>query len=176
MSLTHDTTSATSDHELQHLRDRLEVTDLVSRLGVCLDEGRFDAMRSLFVEDATARTPGGYAEDRDALIAQASRNHTPDQRIQHVITDVLVDLDTDTDTDRDHGGGSGRAEVRANLVVAFASLTELPAGVPAPTAQYVLGEVYRFEVVRTPDGWRFAQVEATPLWRFGTPPTPPQPA
>ncbi len=77
------------------LIDRLEIADLVSRLGVVLDEGRFTEMPELFVENATARTPGGVAQGRDAVVAQAERNHGPDLNVQHVITNVLVDLDGD---------------------------------------------------------------------------------
>lgn len=145
------------DTQVQKLVDRNEITDLVHRLGVCLDEGRFDEMRFLFVEQATARTPGGTAEGREALIAQASRNHTPDDRMQHVITNVLIDL------------GGDRATVRANLVVHFASLHNEAL---APPVQFTLGEVYRFDAVRTPEGWRISRVEATPVWMSGTRPQP----
>jgi SnoaL-like domain len=142
---------------LQQLLDRSEITDLVYRLGVCLDEGRFDEMRTLFVEEATARTPGGTAEGREALVAQARRNHRSDERIQHVTTNLLVAPDGD------------RATVRANLVVHFAPSGD-PAGgaAPAPPARFVLGEVYRFDVVRTPQGWRFSRVETSPVWMSGS--------
>jgi hypothetical protein len=146
----------------QRLVDRTEVTDLVSRLGVVLDEGRFDEMETLLAEDVTVRTPGGAAEGRDAAIAQASRNHDPEQPIQHLITNLLVDLDGD------------RASARANLVVHFGATDRGAA--PAPPVVYTLGEVYRFGLVRTPDGWRFARIETTAVWYSGTPIRPPQPA
>lgn len=162
---------ATIDIALQQLLDRNEITDLVSRLGAALDEGRFEDMRSLLVEEVTARTPGGAKEGRDAVVAMASKNHRPEWGHEHVITNVLIDLDGD------------RATVRANLVVHSAS--ENPADpdsapdpsstVPpltAPEVTFMLGEVYRFDVVRTGQGWRFARVEATPTWRWGTRPQP----
>ena len=155
-----DITASTS---LQQLLDRNEIEDLVYRLGVCLDEGRFDDMGALFVDEATARTPGGRAEGRAALVAQAARNHRPDERIQHVITNVLVGLE-----------GDG-ATVRANLVVHFATPAEGQKPVLAQPIQFVLGEVYRFDVVRTPQGWRFSGVETTPLWMSGTLDRTPQP-
>jgi hypothetical protein len=158
----------TTDATLQLLADRSEIADLVNRLGAVLDEGRFDEMRSLLVEEATARTPGGTAEGRDAMVAQASRNHRPEQAIQHLITNLLVDLDGD------------RASARANLVVHFGpaggggsgSLPESPASPaspapPVPPVEFTLGEVYRFELVRTPEGWRFTRVETTPVWMSG---------
>src|SRR5258708_33935379 len=144
--------------KMQQLMDRSEIVDLVSRLGVVLDEGRFDEMQALFVEDATARTPGGTAEGREALVAQASRNHGPDQRVQHVITNVLVDLEGD------------RASVRANLAVNFTVASVAGAPVIAPIVQFTLGEVYRFAVVRTGEGWRVARVGPLPVGGSGTPP------
>jgi hypothetical protein len=151
--------TATTDTEVARLVDRADITDVVHRLGVCLDEGRFDEMRTLFVDDATARTPGGTAEGRDALVEQASRNHPSDRRIQHMITNVVVDQAGDA------------AEVRANLVVHFAQAGDA-VGAPATPLGYTLGEVYRFRAVRTAGGWRLARVEAEPVWTSGSPVRP----
>jgi hypothetical protein len=141
------------------LLDRDEIATLVHRLGACLDEARFDDLRTLFTPDAVASTPGGVAEGIDAVIAQASRNHSPDDGIQHLISGVLVDPDGDT------------ATVRANLVVTFARRTPAPAASaasaasgPAPRAPAALGEVYRFAARRTPAGWRLTRVATTPVW------------
>jgi hypothetical protein len=156
------TTSTVIEAErgLQQLYDRAEITDLVYRLGVFLDGGRYDEMRELLIEDATVSTPGGRAEGREALIAQARRNHPADQRFQHVTTNVLVDLD-----------GDG-ANVRANLVVTITTPDDAPTNVPVPSPLCTIGEVYTFALVRTPDGWRFSQIETVPLWASGTVPTP----
>ncbi|HLM64024.1 MAG TPA: nuclear transport factor 2 family protein [Acidimicrobiales bacterium] len=137
--------------QVQQLVDHSEITNLVYRLGLFLDDRRFDEMRSLLIEEATVRTPGGTAEGREALIAQASRNHHPDEPTQHIITNVLVELDGD------------RAEVRANLVVNFAAPASDEA-LPAPPRKYALGETYHFDVVRTSEGWRFSGVDARPVW------------
>jgi hypothetical protein len=150
--------STAIDDNLVQLRQHVEalvahneIAALVQRLGACLDEGRFEDLRSIFVEDATAKTPGGLAQGLDALIAQAGRNHSPDDRIQHLISDALIDLDGD------------RATVRANLIVTFARRTDVPG------SHFSLGEVYYFDALRTPDGWRLARVESNPVWTSGTP-------
>jgi SnoaL-like protein len=135
------------ERQVTELVARNAITELVYRLGVALDDGRFDELRSIFTEDSTASTPGGSVEGIDALIAQASRNHSRERRNHHVITNVLVDLDGE------------RADVRANLVVTFAR-----DAVP----YFTLGEVYRFDARRTPDGWRLSRVESTPVWTTGS--------
>lgn len=144
-------------NDVRHLLDRDDITRLVHRLGAALDEGRFDDLRHQFVPSASARTPGGVAEGREAVVAQAARNHRPDEAIQHVITDVVVDVAGDT------------ARVRANLVVSFAprvpAMAEDNSAIPARA--FVLGEVYDITAVRTDDGWRLARVATTPMWRSG---------
>lgn len=136
---------------------RDEITDLVNRLGMVLDEGSFDDLRQLLADDISVRTPGGEATGRDAVVAQARRNHRPEQPIQHLITNLLIDLTGD------------RATARANLVVHFGP--EEPPAIPHPRGaplQLTMGEIYRFELTDTPAGWRFAHIETTPIWSTGT--------
>ncbi|HKA84401.1 MAG TPA: nuclear transport factor 2 family protein [Acidimicrobiales bacterium] len=155
--MTTDTTApglAGASPALAQLVERDEITRLVYRLGACLDEGLFEGMRDLFVDDAVASTPGGVAEGIDALIAQASRNHPADAAIQHLITNVLVDLEGD------------RATVRANLLVTF--------GRPDPDADApsALAEVYNFVARRSSSGWRLARVAVRPVWASHVPLVP----
>ena len=138
---------------LDLLLDRQEITDLVSALGRCLDERDFDGLRELFTADASATTPGGTSTGHDALVEQARRRHSSDQGIQHVITNVLIDLDGD------------QARVRANLLVSFAKTG------PDDAQPFLLGEVYRFELRRTADGWRFTRLGSTPVWTLNRPST-----
>jgi hypothetical protein len=128
-----------------------EIATLVHRLGLCLDEGRFDELRTLLTDDATAFTGGGRSDGADAVVAQARRNHGA-VPVQHAITDVLVDLDAD--------GTS--AAVRANLAVTFVAVDTL-----APTR--TVGSVYHFTARETPAGWRLASVATEPVWLVGEP-------
>ncbi|MDQ8046239.1 MAG: hypothetical protein REI11_16655, partial [Patulibacter sp.] len=58
-----------------------------------------------------------------------------------------------------------RAAVRANLQVVFADPEAVCEPVPEP--RFTLGEVYAFDAVRTPAGWRLARVEIRPVWKIG---------
>jgi len=134
--------------QLSDMQDRVAIADLIYSLGACLDEHRFDDLRTLFTEDAIATTPGGTAQGRDALIAQATRNHQQYARLQHSMTNLLIDLNGD------------HASVRANLHVTFAGESGHP--------ELVLGAVYRFRAQREEDSWRLDGLEVTPVWRQET--------
>ena len=158
--------TTTTMTELQQLSDRAEIIDLVALLGACLDDGSFDDMAELLADNATVRTPGGRAEGRAAVIAQAGRTHPADQSFHHVITNVLVAVDGDL------------ATARANLVVHVSVPGDGPANAnaasPAPAPRAAIGDVYHFGLSRTPAGWRFSWIEIVPVWLSGTlPPTPP---
>lgn len=118
--------------------DRQQLSVLVSRLGLWLDEKSSDT--SLFTEDAEAHTLGGVAKGVDALVEQARRNHTVPT--QHFITNPLIDVDGD------------QAAISANLLVVFAH----------ETGPRLLGERYELRAVRAADGWRISRVQARPIW------------
>ena len=136
---------------LMKLIDREAIGDLIHRFGVVLDEQRFDDLHAVFAEDATITTPGGHAEGLDAIVAQATRNHTPELRTQHLATDLVIDLDGD------------RARARANYIGVFAT----GSGDPAPAPQFQIGSVYHFDLVRAADGWRINTMEMVPTWALG---------
>lgn len=139
--------------QLQRLDDRQAITDLIARLGLMLDEKRFDETASILADDVTVKTPGGSAQGIEAVAAQARRNHIV--RTQHVISGVLIQLDGD------------RAQARANLIATFApdpGSRLMINGEEQRDSYLSLGEVYRFGAVRTQAGWRLSQIETEPLW------------
>ena len=144
-----ETTSKRPD-SVQRLIDRSEIADVVTRLGLWLDEKRWDEARSILTENATAETPGGRVAGVDQLTEQARRNHLVPTH--HAITNISIDLDGD------------RAMVKANLIATFVHGPD----VSGPLFQ--LGERYRFEAVRTRDGWRLSHVESEPVWTVGSRP------
>jgi hypothetical protein len=144
------TTTATAGlARLQELADRADLADLLSRQGLWLDDQRFDDAANIFTEDAVVHTQGGQSQGLKALTAQARRVHADFAATQSVTSGVLIDIDGD------------RATVRANLIATFVR------DAAAPEPAFMIGERYRFEAVRTSQGWRFSRVEVTPVWSSG---------
>jgi uncharacterized protein (TIGR02246 family) len=129
----------------------VEITQLLYRLYALLDERDFDGLASVFTPDADGRTPGGHARGRDTLIAQARRNHEQIPRLQHRVSNVLVEP-----------VGDDEAQVRAVIDSVFADESATPA--------YQLGEVYRARAVRSEGEWRLASFTMEPVWQTGTRP------
>ena len=149
--------------QITRLADRVELTELIFRVGLCLDEHRFEDLGDLFVEDGVAVTAGGTARGRADLVAQAAQNNAQYDRMQHVTTNVLIDFEDDVEGG-DGSGGSDRARIRANIIATFCQGAE-----QHPVA--VRGGVSLGRAVRTSDGWRLTEIEARPTWavRAGEP-------
>jgi hypothetical protein len=146
----HDT--ATLPPATRELVDRSEVTDLISRLGVWLDEQRIDDLGAIFTEDVVGEFTGQEPfHGLDALIEHARDNLPKYDRIQHVITNVLVDLNGE------------RAAVRANLIATHVH------DAANPSSFFQVGGLYAFDAVRDSDAWRLSKVKLDLLWTAGSP-------
>jgi len=124
----------------EQLSDRAELTDLVARLGRWLDAGAEGDATDVLADDVTATTPGGRAEGREAVAAQARANH--DVPTLHQITNVLVDLDGD------------EATIGAAVTATFAD-------------DGATGGRYELAARRTGAGWRLTAVGMRPVYRRG---------
>jgi hypothetical protein len=143
----HATSIAASD-----VADRLELEQLVARVGQCLDDGRYDDLRTIYTDDAVADTPGGRAEGIDAVVAQARRSHERFAAVHHLITGTTAEVDGD------------HAHVRAEYVAVFRQDAAAP--------MLAQGASYRFTARRTTAAWRLASVTSLPRWRWGDLPAP----
>jgi SnoaL-like protein len=123
---------------LDQLADRAELSDLVAHLGRWLDEGAQGDASDLLTDDVIAQTPGGHAEGRAAVVAQARRNH--DVPTLHQMTNVLVDVRGDD------------ATIDAAVTVTFAD-------------DRAAGGRYALEAARTGAGWRLRELTMRPVWR-----------
>jgi hypothetical protein len=135
---------------VQELTDRLEITDLVTRLGHWLD-GRGGDPSTIYDRDIVARSPRGEFRGFDEVLAFVTRDDPSGDRYQHFHADVLVRLSGD------------RAEVTANQLVQFFQPGEAP--------HRTSGLRLRYEAIRRPDGWRIAVADIELAWLIGTFPT-----
>lgn len=143
----------------QELADRAAITDVVTRMGWCLDRRDWDGLKALFTDvvytDYTALWGGTPQEAPvDELLAtdkQGSWRRTMDglESTQHLITNILVDVDGDT------------ARATAN-VVGVHRLTN-PHGSPL----WTVGGTYDFQVTRTAGGWRIRAITQGITWVDG---------
>lgn len=139
--------STTTTHTLAAtFGDRLEITDLVGRLGRALDTASYDTIRELFTAEASIRTPGGEQQGIERIIGQAAANHDEYDVTQHLFSDVLTDFDGD------------RAAVTANAIATLVPDAE------QPEKHRMLGTRYDFDAVHTDAGWRFDRMVVTPVW------------
>jgi ketosteroid isomerase-like protein len=125
--------------------DRQAVTDLVTRLYALLDEGRYDELGSVYAEDVELRFPSSDMRGLDQVTAMARRRGERYDRVQHISTDLLVDVDGDA------------ARVRTNHWAVHVHAA----------GRFEAGLVHHFDAARTPDGWRLTRGRADVIWRAG---------
>lgn len=136
--------------DIDQLGDRLEIADLVARLGRWLD-GHGGDPATIYDHDVVARSPRGELDGYDEVLAFVSRAAPEGERVQHFHTDTLVELDGD------------RASVTANQLVQFFRSGQAP--------HRTSGLQVTYEAVRRPDGWRLSVLQIELAWIIGTLPT-----
>jgi SnoaL-like protein len=137
--------------------DRGDLTQLIYRFYAYMEEGRFDDLDAVLSRDVVVSSPGmGVTEGRDAVVADAEAGAKTEDRAQHVVTNVLVDVDGD------------KATVRANVDQLLGSSTT-PAGKIAPEPTLTISSLMRYEAVHSPEGWRVSRIEGDVLWAVEKP-------
>jgi 3-phenylpropionate/cinnamic acid dioxygenase small subunit len=114
-----------SDH------DRIELHELAARYGDLVDAGAWDALGSIFTEEALWEASDTRPYDLRGVEAIRAHFESRSHRIAHHITNVHADE------------SDGIVQLRYRVVVVNADGT-------------VGSGDYRDDVVRTPDGWRIA--------------------
>jgi len=131
---------------MNDLADRLAVADVLVRYGSSLDERDWNRLGTCFVNEATSVLAGGPLLEGFAAISDAVRTALQVyERTQHLIADLEADVDGD------------KARLRANLIA-----THVHDG-----TTFVVGGVYREELVRTSEGWRISHHVLEALWFEG---------
>lgn len=150
-------TPADLHRNITDLFDRIAIIDLISRVGLTLDEKRFDDLRSIFTDDVFVKFGFPGAEPIDNIAALAERGRRSQGRFaraHHLFTDHLIELSGD------------KAKVRANLLGFHVHRNDRPG------SHFDIGERYRFEMARTPNGWRISCMITEPVWTAGDDPAP----
>jgi hypothetical protein len=132
--------------QMRALADRAEIGDLISSLGLMLDEKAFERISTIFTEDVVAEFPFGRVTSPGALAEQGRKSQGRYAGAQHVFSNQLVDLKGDS------------ADARANLVAIHVHR----AGEPG--SHHDAGFHYRFKVARTAAGWRISHMNVSAIW------------
>lgn len=147
--------------------DRAEITELINRYAIATDRREFDAVGACFTEDGQATYSGVRLEPGRAAIVAHLQPLAGIPMSQHDVGTISITIDGDTAT--------------------ATSYTVVHVVRPAGDGHEVVhrGLSYDDRLVRTPDGWRFAERFHQVLWSttdatvwpvpaFRAAPTPPR--
>ena len=133
--------------DVSRMMDGQAVGELIIRYGSSLDERNWERLATCFVPEVKSVLAGGPMmngyEELEAAIRFALGAY---ERTHHHIAGQEAEIDGDV------------ARLRANLIA-----THVHDG-----TTFVVGGVYREELVRTPQGWRISYHELDALWMEGT--------
>lgn len=127
---------------LDRLVAEAEITRLITRYAMLNDDGDFAGVAAMFVEDARFTRPSGGDPVVGAEAIRASYEGRPPRLSRHLITNIVVDLVSEYE-----------ATARSTMVLYTAPSGDTPAVANTPA---LLGG-FRDRLVRTADGWRFAE-------------------
>jgi hypothetical protein len=127
---------------IRELADRAELTDLVARHSLWIDESRYDETGRLFTEDVVVTSLRGEARGIGALIALVRSRHDEYARTLHNKSNLVIEIDGET------------ATVRAHDIAVF---------VIDDKTEAIAAGIHRYGARRTGDGWRFDRLEITPV-------------
>jgi hypothetical protein len=96
------------ENRIQRLEDRFEISDLLVRYAVLLDDCRFDAVGDLFTADGVFASPNSTTTGRSDIIANFKTKHAPFVMTLH---DPHSSFATFTDEDHAKGTVIGYAEL-----------------------------------------------------------------
>lgn len=121
-----------------------EVTRLVHRYVWANDAQDWATCASLYTEDAVFRRPSGGDPVVGRVAILASFTARPPRAQRHVMANTLVDV-----------VNRSEAQVKSVIVLYMGDATE--EGLPVQDARSPLIGTFEDRVVRTADGWRFAE-------------------
>jgi ketosteroid isomerase-like protein len=132
----------------QDLRDRLAITDVLTRYCVAVDSDDFASLRGCFTDDAVMEFHATRVEGGDTIV-------------QHI-----VDA-TRWCTFQHHLIGNHLITVEGDTADAFCYLHSQQTGLTADGTKQVVSmrSTYTDVLVRTPEGWKLRERKLTVRWR-----------
>lgn len=126
---------------IRDLADRAELTELVARHSLWVDEGFADTDR-LFTEDVVVTSIRGEAHGIEPLTALARKGHDAYARTLHNKCNLVIEIDGDTATVRAH---------------------DLAIYVIDDKTEALAAAIHRYRARRGADGWRFDRLDVSPV-------------
>jgi uncharacterized protein (TIGR02246 family) len=137
------------DGALQLLLDEREIRGLSLAFAGAIDRKEWARYAATFAEDATFDIEGQRRTGPEEIAAGPARDLAKFDRLQHHVTNQVVEVDGDTAT----GGW-------------YAIAVHVP-DAARPGEHADVGVRYRFTCARTDAGWRFTEVELRVVWSGG---------
>ena len=143
---------------LEHLANRLEIEDVLTRYAWSIDTASWDGLDDVFTPDAfidytsAGGIKGQYPEIKEWLSSVLP--HFP--AYQHLVTNKDIQIDGDTATSR---------------CQFYNPMAQKAAD--GSTSMFFVGGEYRDKFVRTADGWRIKERIEHSVWTDGNVPAPP---
>lgn len=134
---------------LERVAAELDVRDLILSAWAAIDRKDWDTYAGAFAEDGEFEIMGQRRRGRADIAAGPSRDLAKYDGLQHLISNVLVDVDGDS------AGGQW-----------YCVAVHVPDGAH-PERHADVGLKYRFRARRGEDGWRFAEVTIEIVWASG---------
>jgi uncharacterized protein (TIGR02246 family) len=138
-----------ADEQLRLLSDVREISRLIRSTWAAIDRKDWAGYAAAFTEDGEFEIMGQRRTGREAIVAGPARDLAKYDRLQHIVTNEIVDVDGD--------GADGQW---------YAIAVHVPVAAE-PASHADVGLRYRFRARREADGWRFAEVVLDVLWTSG---------
>jgi len=142
-----------SELTTQILLDRAEISDVFHRYATGVDTRDWALFRSCFTDDVeadfTSIWPGLVIRGADEWVARAEGLVTGLDATQHIITNHTHDIQGDT------------AKSTSYLHAQHVYKNDMGSD------QNVLAGYYKYDMVRTPDGWKIKKYSLTITWATG---------
>lgn len=135
-----------TEEKLQLLFDEQEISKLIYSFANALDTRDWKAYGETFIPDGTFTILGNTRKGREEIAAGPARDFENYDRVQHFSMNHRIQVNGDEATASSYG-----------LAVHVPDATQLDVHAD-------VGIRYDYRVVRTEEGWRFAEGEVTPLW------------